>query len=71
MNIARVLLLTFCVAQLNAVIPKLLIKIPTRARPERFFKTLDAYYHNLSELVPTHFLISCDIDDATMCNAQA
>lgn len=43
--------------------PKLLIKFPTRQRAEKFFKVLDMYYEKLSGEVPTHFLISCDLDD--------
>lgn len=44
----------------------ILIKIPTRSRPDQFFKTLDTYYQNLSSALPYTFLISCDKDDATM-----
>lgn len=46
--------------------PVLLIKIPTRSRPEQFFKTLDLYYQKLSGATPFHFLITCDTDDTTM-----
>lgn len=45
---------------------KLLIKFPTRGRFERFFETLDQYYKKLSNKVPYHFVISCDIDDPAM-----
>ena len=48
--------------------PKILIKIPTRSRPDRFFKYLDQYYNKLSNKYPCCFLISCDLDDATMNN---
>lgn len=48
--------------------PKLLIKIPTRARPEQFFNVLDLYYEKLSKILPYHFLITCDIDDESMHN---
>jgi glycosyltransferase involved in cell wall biosynthesis len=48
--------------------PLLLIKIPTRSRPEKFFKQLDNYYKNLSGKVCYWFLISCDADDTTMNN---
>lgn len=51
-------------------IPKLLIKIPTRSRPEKFFKTLDLFYQKLSHNIPFQFLIACDIDDATMHNDE-
>lgn len=46
--------------------PLLLIKIPTRSRPERFFATLNKHYELLSGEVDYHFLITCDSDDATM-----
>jgi hypothetical protein len=48
--------------------PCLFIKIPTRSRPEKFFSTLEVHYALLSQEIPYHFLISCDIDDATMNN---
>lgn len=48
--------------------PRLLIKMPTRSRPEQFFKQLDNYYRKLSQWVPYHFLITCDEDDTTMNN---
>lgn len=44
----------------------ILIKFPTRSRPEKFFKVLDVYYNLLDELSKTRFIISCDIDDPTM-----
>lgn len=45
---------------------KLLIKFPTRARPEKFFKVLDIYYNLLDSLSDTRFIISCDSDDKSM-----
>ena len=48
----------------------LLIKIPTRSRPERLFKTLDAYYAHLSQEVSVLFVISCDTDDESMNNPE-
>lgn len=45
---------------------KLLIKFPTRSRPEKFFSVLDKYYNLLDELSATRFIISCDVDDLTM-----
>lgn len=48
--------------------PLLLIKIPTRSRPEKFFKQLNNYYKNLSGKVRYRFLITCDLDDPTMNN---
>jgi len=50
--------------------PCLLIKIPTRSRPEAFFQTLDSYYRKLSHHIPYYFLISCDSDDTTMNNDE-
>ncbi len=52
----------------KAKAPLLLIKMPTRNRPEKFFAMLDKYYAHLSGLIPYHFVISCDEDDATMNN---
>lgn len=48
--------------------PRLLIKIPTRSRPQKFFEMLDKFYANLSNEVPYTFLISLDEDDASMNN---
>ncbi|NGX34276.1 MAG: hypothetical protein K1060chlam1_00627 [Candidatus Anoxychlamydiales bacterium] len=46
--------------------PHLLIKIYTKNNPEKFLKNLDKYYKNLSNKIPYHFLITCDVDDPTM-----
>ena len=46
---------------------KLLIKFPTRSRPEKFFEVLDAYY-TLMITNNFEFIVSCDIDDNTMNN---
>lgn len=53
---------------ITALMPRLLIKIPTRSRPEQFFKYLDIYYQQLSRRIPVTFLISCDDDDISMNN---
>lgn len=50
--------------------PTLLVKFPTRERPERFFKCLDLYYENLSYNIPYYFLITCDEDDSTMNRSE-
>lgn len=50
--------------------PKLLIKMPTRSRPEQFFKVLDIYYKFLSNTITYKFVINCDIDDKTMNNKE-
>ena len=47
---------------------RILIKIPTKGRPEQFFSVLDKYYENLSTQESRHFLIACDIDDPCMNN---
>ena len=46
---------------------KILIKFPTRERPEKFFHYLDKYYH-LMVSDNYKFIISCDTDDTTMNN---
>jgi hypothetical protein len=46
---------------------KLLIKFPTRSRPEKFFNILDVYY-SLLRNPNFEFVVSCDIDDKTMNN---
>jgi len=48
---------------------KLLIKFPTRNRPEKFFKMLDKYYLYLRD-TNFMFVVSCDIDDRTMNNQK-
>jgi hypothetical protein len=48
---------------------KLLIKFPTRERPEKFFEVLDLYYHLLGSN-NYEFVISCDTDDVTMNNSK-
>ncbi len=50
--------------------PRLLIKIPTRSRPQQFFEYLDLYYQKLSGKIPYHFLITCDDDDESMNNPE-
>jgi hypothetical protein len=47
---------------------KLLIKFPTRNRPEKFFSILDKYYLNLRDN-NFEFIISCDVEDITMNNS--
>jgi hypothetical protein len=49
--------------------PILLIKFPTRGRPDKFFKTLDKYYQLLSNKCKVKFFVTCDIDDTTMNNS--
>jgi hypothetical protein len=47
---------------------KLLIKFPTRGRPEKFFEVLDMYYSFLSDIDRTIFQITIDEDDTLMNN---
>lgn len=47
---------------------KLLIKFPTRGRPDKFFTTLNLYSENCSDINNTFFLITIDRDDVTMNN---
>jgi hypothetical protein len=48
---------------------KLLIKFPTRNRPDKFFYILDQYYILLRDL-NFEFVVSCDADDITMNNVS-
>jgi hypothetical protein len=49
---------------------KLLIKYPSRSRPERFFDGLDSIYRNISDM--DNFRVACtlDVDDESMHNAE-
>jgi len=47
---------------------KLLIKFPTRNRPEKFFQVLDRYYSMIDDIDNTEFCITIDDDDETMNN---
>jgi FkbM family methyltransferase len=47
---------------------KLLIKFPTRGRPEKFFSVLDRYIEMSENISKTAFLISMDSDDSSMNN---
>jgi hypothetical protein len=49
---------------------KLLLKFPTRARPEKFKQTFDKYRSLLSGKHEIEWCISCDADDRTMNNAR-
>lgn len=46
---------------------KIIIKFPTRNRPDKFFETLRKYKYNLDDQ-SILFIVSCDLDDATMNN---
>lgn len=47
---------------------KILIKFPTRERPDKFFQVLSLYYKKAKDVSNIEFLISCDSDDSTMNN---
>lgn len=49
---------------------KLVIKFPTRNRPEKFRKVFDLYKEYLSGVHDVHFIISMDEDDETMNNEE-
>lgn len=48
----------------------LLIKFPTRDRPDKFFSTLKIYKEYANNLNNIKFIISCDHDDTTMNNPE-
>lgn len=45
---------------------KILIKFPSRGRPEKFFKVLDGYIDKANDIKKIAFLISLDSDDETI-----
>lgn len=47
---------------------KLLVKFPTRGRPDKFFTVLDRYFHGAKRKDLTSFLVTCDQDDPSMNN---
>lgn len=47
----------------------LLVKFPTRGRPEKFFSVLDKY-RDLSRSGRVRFVVTCDLDDETMNNEK-
>jgi len=49
---------------------KILIKIPTRNRPDKFFKLLDTCIEKLSGENEYRVLVSLDYDDLSMCNLK-
>lgn len=49
---------------------KLLIKFPTRGRPEKFFQVLNKYIENAKNLSKVAFVISMDNNDLDMNNIQ-
>lgn len=49
--------------------PRLLIKFPTRGRPDKFFTVLEKY-RSMSRSGRVRFVVSCDTDDSTMNNEE-
>lgn len=49
---------------------RILIKIPTRERPQKFLKVLETYQSYLSGNHTVFFVVSCDYDDLSMNNPQ-
>jgi hypothetical protein len=47
----------------------LLVKFPTRGRPDKFFSVLESY-RNLSRSGNIRFVVTCDLDDESMNNDQ-
>ena len=47
---------------------KILIKFPTRGRPEKFFSTFNLYHNMCSDIENIIFLVSIDEDDESMNN---
>ena len=47
---------------------RLLIKFPTRGRPDKFFSVLDKYVEMATNLSKIGFVISLDHDDISMNN---
>jgi hypothetical protein len=45
---------------------KILVKFPTRSRPEKFLSTLQGYIDNTVGVATVDYLITCDSDDPTM-----
>lgn len=46
---------------------KILVKFPTRGRPDKFFETLDSFIEKQSGKHSIHYLVSLDEDDETAC----
>ena len=49
---------------------RLLIKFPTRSRPDKFKQVLEMYIDYLSGKHDVRFVITCDEDDETMNNPE-
>ncbi len=48
--------------------PFILLKYPSRGRPQRFFEGMDSIYNNLYDRENFGVLVTADIDDKEMCN---
>ena len=49
---------------------KILIKYPSRGRPERFFQGLDSIMDNVADAENIHVSVTLDLDDETMNNKE-
>ena len=49
---------------------KILIKFPTRNRPEKFLKTLNQYYSMVNDIDNIRVIVTCDADDVSMNNSE-
>ena len=48
----------------------ILIKFPTRNRPDKFIQLFLKYQHMLSSRYPAKFIVTMDLDDPTMNNTK-
>lgn len=48
---------------------KILVKFPSRSRPDRFFRSLDSLYQLCYAPEKMYVLVSADVDDGTMMNS--
>lgn len=48
----------------------ILVKFPTRSRPDKFFETLGMYMDRESGLHQVNYLVSCDLNDPSMNNDE-
>lgn len=51
-------------------VPLILFKLPSRGRPERFFKSLESIINNLQDKENFHVSCTLDLDDAEMNNSE-
>ena len=49
---------------------KIVIKFPTRNRPDKFLNCINNIFTHLADKVNTRVVVTADIDDATMFNKK-